>query len=161
MASIILDGSQRNGMAFLSALGLARRTVKHGRSLTCSNAVAGIVANAYHAWIKETGKMGNKEDLEVFYKDHCKLRLAKDGNVVTGGYLVLNGTLMSLFSNVKGNGSWLVRQAMNDGAVRLDCFDGPLVKFYKDHGFYIERREPNWTEGGPDVVFMARTGVQA
>lgn len=64
--------------------------------------------------------------------------------------------LGTVFSSEKGRGKELVRSAVNNRANSLDCFDGYLVEFYKDLGFIEYKREANWTEGEPDVVFMAR-----
>jgi hypothetical protein len=72
------------------------------------------------------------------------------------GYAVsASGELISVF-NVSGEsrGKELVTSAIDNGAWRLDCFDGYLPKFYGQFGFKEVRREPNWTEGGPDVVWM-------
>lgn len=157
MAAVIVNASKDNGLKFLSQLGLFRRTNENGAaSLSSSHEVALEVAEAYSKWLEKTGKERNAESLEVFYKDICKLRMAKDGNVVVGGYMILNGHLKSVFSFRKGMGTWLVRQAMNDGAMYLDCFDGFLVDFYKSLGWSTLSRERNWTPGGPDVVYMHR-----
>ncbi len=66
-----------------------------------------------------------------------------------------SGELVGVFSGVKGRGDALVKAALEIGATHLDCFDaGPLVALYERHGFVIVRREANWFEGGPDVVYM-------
>lgn len=155
MASIIVSAHQRNnGIDYLNALGLARRTLKHGKSLSPVDEIALKVAKAYHKWLKGNGKANTKETLEEFYTDHCKVRLAKDGNEVTGGYVVLHRELIGLFSNRKGMGDWLVQMAIKDGADHLDCFDGHLPEFYAKHGFRVHDRAANWAPGEPDVVFM-------
>ena len=41
-----------------------------------------------------------------------------------------------------------------DGVQYLDCFDGFLPSYYEKFGFVEYKREANWTEGGPDVVYM-------
>lgn len=64
------------------------------------------------------------------------------------------GELVALFSTKKGFGDYLVRTAIRKGARHLNCFDGYLVKFYKRNGFVVMKREPNWTKGEPDVVYM-------
>lgn len=71
------------------------------------------------------------------------------------GYAVSDdGELTGVFSLPKGRGKDLVRAAVESGARRLDCFDGYLPKLYGQHGFVEVRREANWTQGEPDVVFM-------
>jgi len=57
---------------------------------------------------------------------------------------------------LKGIGKTLVKFAIEKGAKSLDCFDGYLVEFYSKEGFMEVYREPNWNEGGADVVFMHR-----
>ncbi|MAS87579.1 MAG: hypothetical protein CMH30_06345 [Micavibrio sp.] len=43
----------------------------------------------------------------------------------------------------------------------LDCYDSDgLVPFYKRHGFNVEKRDENWTPGGPDVVLMRYNGTK-
>jgi hypothetical protein len=67
-----------------------------------------------------------------------------------------DGTLIGLFSTVKGRGEDLVWDAVtHKGAKRLDCFDGFLPEYYKRFGFVETERVANWTPGQPDVVFMA------
>ncbi|MFE9924290.1 hypothetical protein ACFYQA_22730 [Streptomyces sp. NPDC005774] len=67
-----------------------------------------------------------------------------------------DGTLIGLFSTVKGRGGDLVWAAvLHKGADRLDCFDGFLPAYYKQFGFIETERAANWTPGEPDVVFMA------
>lgn len=73
------------------------------------------------------------------------------------GFIVKqDGELIALFSMVRRSGDELVRQAIERGANRLDCFDGYLVGFYERNGFMVTERVANWTPGEPDVVFMQR-----
>jgi len=73
----------------------------------------------------------------------------------SSGFVVRDGELVGVFSTRKGAGDVIMRDALAAGAVRLDCFDGYLPAFYARHGFRETSREPNWTPGGPDVVYMA------
>lgn len=67
-----------------------------------------------------------------------------------------DGTLIGLFSLVKGRGTDMVWDAvLHKGATKLDCFDGFLPDYYKQFGFVETERVANWTPGEPDVVFMA------
>ncbi|MGW7434707.1 hypothetical protein [Streptomyces sp. NPDC054849] len=66
-----------------------------------------------------------------------------------------DGTLIGLFSLIKGRGHTLVQVAIDKGAYLLDCFDGFLPTYYRGFGFVETERVPNWTPGEPDVVFMA------
>lgn len=78
--------------------------------------------------------------------------LAADGR--SGFAVTLEGELRFVFSTVRGRGNDIVRAAVDRGARHLDCFDGYLANLYARHGFYTTRRAPNWTIGGPDVVWM-------
>ena len=85
-------------------------------------------------------------------------RLAIEYGRVVGGYAVqVNAEFKIELCNLwgPGYGSRLVGDALHNGAEVLDCFDGFLPEFYARHGFVEVTREPNWTPGGPDVVFMA------
>ena len=86
-------------------------------------------------------------DSDGFYLDH---------NGRYGFIVKANGELIALFSMLKGIGQTLVKFAIEAGAKSLDCFDGYLVEFYSKAGFMEVYREPNWNEGGADVVFMNR-----
>jgi hypothetical protein len=67
-----------------------------------------------------------------------------------------DGTLIGLFSTVKGRGTDMVWDAIkNRHAVKLDCFDGFLPAYYEQFGFQETERVANWTPGEPDVVFMS------
>lgn len=85
---------------------------------------------------------------------------AGDAYVLTSGGMAgfivrASGELVALFSRKKGYGDMLVKQAIQCGASHLDCFDGYLPKLYAKHGFIETDRAANWSEGEPDVVFMA------
>lgn len=67
-----------------------------------------------------------------------------------------NGELIGLFSAINGKGDLLLKEAIKRGARHLDCFDGYLPTFYARHGFIEVRREANWTEGEPDVIYMEK-----
>lgn len=78
--------------------------------------------------------------------------LATDG---LSGFLVkINGEIAGVWSLVRGRGDKIVEAAIDAGGDHLDCFDGYLPRLYGRHGFRETSREPNWTPGGPDVVFM-------
>lgn len=89
----------------------------------------------------------------VDYSSH-KVFLTEDS--LSGFAISPEGDLQSVFSLAKGRGEFLVREAVKQGAETLDCFDGYLPSFYQKMGFVEIKREANWTEGGPDVVYMAR-----
>lgn len=85
--------------------------------------------------------------------DGARCYLSEDGR---SGFLVTaDGDAQQLFSTARGRGDALVCEAIKAGARTLDCFDGYLSALYARHGFVVVRREPNWTPGGPDVVYMA------
>lgn len=67
-----------------------------------------------------------------------------------------DGELVSVFSAEKGlnRGDTIVKEAIQQGASSLGAFDPYLPKLYEKHGFKEYKREPNYTPGGPDVVYM-------
>lgn len=94
----------------------------------------------------------HEEGMRYYYE----LTPGEYGQYATGGFIVKSdGELVGLFSSIKGRGPDLVLAAINSGATHLDCFDGYLVKFYGQLGFVEYDRQPNWTPGGPAVVYMA------
>ena len=86
---------------------------------------------------------------KLFATEYC---LSDDG---LSGFALCNNELVGVFSLVKGRGDRLVSEAVFYGAQFLDCFDGYLPTLYAKHGFYETSRVPNWTAGGPDVVYMS------
>jgi hypothetical protein len=65
--------------------------------------------------------------------------------------------IVSLFSGKKGRGDKLINEAVKQGGDTLDAFDGYLTQeLYPKAGFKEYAREPNWTPGSPDVVFMKK-----
>jgi hypothetical protein len=89
--------------------------------------------------------------------DYTGYRTYLAGDGLSGFAISMDGDLQSVF-NVSGEsrGRRMMTLALLDGAYTLDCFDGYLPKFYAQFGFREVRREANWNEGGPDVVYMAR-----
>lgn len=71
-----------------------------------------------------------------------------------------DGDIVNLFSLEKGRGRSGLLHAIENGGRKLDCFDKKagqekgLPDYYKTFGFVEVRREPNWTKGEPDVVYM-------
>jgi hypothetical protein len=86
--------------------------------------------------------------------DNGKYRLVVVDDIISGYVVTWKGELRCVFSCGKGQGDALIRNAIANGAKYLDCFDGYLPEFYKRHGFVETGREPNWTDGEPDVVYM-------
>lgn len=90
-----------------------------------------------------------------------------------GGFAITEtGELVNLFALkrrgvAKGHGERLLAEAIELGANRLDCYEGPLSDLYARHGFVVVERipwdgryaHPEWKEdlyGAPDVVVMVR-----
>jgi hypothetical protein len=74
---------------------------------------------------------------------------------MSGYGVTQDGELIGVFSLIPGRGAQMISEAiMYEEASKLDCFDGFLPGFYARFGFVEYRREANWTEGGPDVVYM-------
>lgn len=71
-----------------------------------------------------------------------------------------DGDIVNLFSLEKGIGKYVLLHAMANGGRKLDCFDKRegqekgLPDYYKAFGFIEVKREKNWTEGEPDVIYM-------
>ncbi|QPB07296.1 putative acetyltransferase [Pseudomonas phage BUCT553] len=152
MPSIIMQCADQT--AFYFALNHARRTNKNGAALTSAEAVTIEIAEAFRQFYAMRPNTPFDTAKAMFFKDHCKMYLAKDGKKVTGGFFILDGELRSVFTNQSGMGNWLVQWAVREGAKRLDCFDGYLTSFYQRLGFKEVKRVENWAHGGPDVVFM-------
>lgn len=76
-----------------------------------------------------------------------------------------DGTIVNLFSVVPGRGKTLVGIAVEEGARKLDVYEGPVSRLYERHGFKIVRRyafdiafaQAGWNvakHGTPDVLDM-------
>ena len=101
---------------------------------------------------------------EDYAKMNCRVFLSENGRA--GYALKPDGELISVFSLDKGNGVSLMRDAIANGAKKLDCFDTYLGRqFYPQFGFKEVNRltwddqyaPPGWDYekfGRPDVVFM-------
>lgn len=88
--------------------------------------------------------------VEELKNKNKRVFLDKEGET---GFIIDNGDLQNLFStNQKGKEA--IKIAISMGAKTLDCFDGYLPGFYAKFGFREWKREPNWTPGGKDVVYM-------
>ena len=107
-------------------------------------------AQAYYKHIRQATTPWN----EISQNDFSRYFINKDGSA---GFVVSSdGELTSVYSAIKGRGDKIMDSAILHGACHLDCFDGYLVTFYARHGFQEVRREKNWTEGEPDVVYMEK-----
>lgn len=116
------------------------------------------------AWYapKGDGQIGDSlTDYRELFPDGARYYIDLDDDEhVTGGFIVTaDDELVGLFSTVKGRGEQLVKAALNAGAEYLDCFDGYLTELYTRLGFVEWKREPNWTPGGPAVVYMRHAGL--
>lgn len=79
-----------------------------------------------------------------------------DANATMGYGVGSDGELRALWSLVRGQGERLVKEAIENGATWVSCYDnGYLVQFYQRCGLDITLREKNWVEGQPDVVRLA------
>ena len=71
-----------------------------------------------------------------------------------------DGDIVNLFSLEKGKGRNALLHAIMNGGRKLDCFDKKkeqekgLPDYYKTFCFVEMKREKNWNEGEPDVVYM-------
>ena len=84
-----------------------------------------------------------------------KWYLTDDG--LAGYGITWKGEFIALFSRVRGRGDALVASAVENGAMYGDHFDSEhLSALYARHGFVETSRTPNWTSGGPDVIYIHR-----
>lgn len=121
----------------------------------------GVTRELHKVFIKSRAKVADEYQHNLtpymateFKKAKIKTFLNKDK---TAGYaLKPDGELVNVFSIKKGNGAGVVVDAIKRGAKKLDCFDGALPKYYKRFGFKEIQREPNWTKGQPDIIYMRR-----
>jgi hypothetical protein len=87
--------------------------------------------------------------------EYSKFKVALSYDKNTGYAIKPDGDLISVFNKGgKGNGAFAVVDAIENGAKKLDNFDGKLTEYYKRFGFDEVKREANWTPGQPDVVYM-------
>lgn len=103
------------------------------------------------------------ENLTLHTTDEYSLYRCYTVSNASAGYAIKgDGELINVFNNtgIKGFGDILVQSAIANGAKYLDCLDGKLTEFYASHGFVEYRREKNWTEGQPDVVWMRYVAPQ-
>lgn len=159
---------------FQNALGLARRASNKAHpddqrvhqidtSVSPTHEIVSQVASAYWDWRNSQRPVpAHVQGIEQFETEECKIRLCYYGDEKTasravGGYIVLHGELLAFHNHIRGSGLWMLDQAINDGAVKLSCFDVPhLIKLYQSRGFVEEHREWNTTRGKPDVVWMVK-----
>lgn len=91
--------------------------------------------------------------------------VTKDGNIIS----VFKNTNMAKADDVEKISTALLNTAINNGGVKLDCFDGFLSKNYMQHGFIPDIKVPfnveyapeNWNyerDGKPYVVFFHHNG---
>lgn len=142
--------------SFARLFGAARRFHRHRTSLDTYAELVGAVADAYWLYMGMQVPAERAAAKLSFWRHACKVRVATQEGRDVGGYIVLHGELKALWCDEAGWGTVLVQSAVDDGAVRLQCFDGYLVRLYSQFDFKVVKREPNWVHGEPDLVFMER-----
>lgn len=98
----------------------------------------------------------HRQALLSWYEKHCKIFTSNEGNDRRGGFAILHGELQLLHHVDPGKGDWLVRQAVAEGAMSLNCFEVPhLLELYKRNGF-VTAAVLNNTDNpnGPRVHYM-------
>jgi len=116
---------------------------------------------AFKAALQRNTRAGTLSDYSLEELGKMRLFLLKGGQA--GYALKPDGEAVNLFNSgskaeTGGAGAWLVIHSIEQGATHGDHFDGFLTNFYKELGFVHVRREPNWTPGGPDVLYMEWRG---
>lgn len=127
---------------------LGKEPLKLGESTANEYLQAVESASEKRPLIKEMTTKYTPEEIKDFKK-----YLSPDEK--SGFMLKPDGEITALFSSEKGRGEALVQEAIKQGGTKLDAFDGYLPKLYEKYGFKEYKREPNWTQGQPDVVYMA------
>lgn len=111
------------------------------------NQVPKVLQDYFTPYTPDEIRNGN---IKVFLSDGKKAGVAVKSD----------GDIVNLFSLEKGAGKNALLHAIMNGGRKLDCFDKKaeqekgLPDYYKTFGFVEVHREKNWTEGGPDVVYM-------
>ncbi len=101
-----------------------------------------------------------RDVVREFYDNHCKVFTCNEGNDRKGGFAILHGELIGLHNVERGCGDWMMRRAIDEGAVRLQCIGTPeLLMFYNKHGFAAKRVEAN--RNGPEypMVYTMELGT--
>ena len=138
--------------------GSGRPGVRFSETTDYGQFLAAVSANARPGFLSEH----SEEDLA-----RSRVFLSDDGKA---GYMIdPEGDLQNVFRNpggVKGAGREAVKQAVEHGAVTLDCYDGFLPGLYTKEGFQVVGRM-KWVDefapadwdyeayGRPDVLFMS------
>lgn len=108
-------------------------------------------------WRTARQKAGDRKAWQADIDAHAERTffLMVRGNDPVGGFCIVAGELQGMWVDVRrqGQGTWLLRQAVQRGARTLNCFED-VAPFYAKDGWVEVGRTPNWTEGKPDVVFM-------
>jgi DNA (cytosine-5)-methyltransferase 1 len=92
-------------------------------------------------------------------EDLAERRCFLSPDLLTGFVIDKAGDFGNLFNvGPKGRGVGAVAAAVRHGARTLDCFDPWLPVWYERQGWKVERREDNWTPGGPAVAYMRYEG---
>jgi len=108
-----------------------------------------------------------KDSLSVYdISDYKKMRCFLGKNNSSGFVLKDGDELISVFSSLNSSGSALVKDAMKEGARRLDCFatqdengniqNEGLVKLYGRHGFHIDE---NMNDGTAGEAYAIQNGI--
>jgi len=114
----------------------------------------------FRAALQRNSRADTLSDYDTQTLSTFRLYLLRGGQA---GYAIKpDGEFVNLFNSggnaTKGAGPWLVLHAIEKGATHGDHFDGFLTGFYKKLGWNVTKKEPNWTPGGPDVIFMEWKG---
>ena len=122
----------------------------------------------YSGFRYELRSSRKRENLESYTdKEYDNFDVYMNHDCLIGFAITPGKELVNLFNNsgIKGAGGHAIRTAIELGATKLNCFDGPLVKLYESFGFIETDRvkfsivfaPSNWnleTMGRPDIIFM-------
>jgi hypothetical protein len=125
------------------------------------------ITNNYNLFRSQLKVNARSENLERYSdKEYDNFKVYANFTGTVGFAITPSNELVNLFNNsgIKGAGAHAIRTAIELGATRLNCFDGPLVKYYESFGFIefarakfsIAYAPPGWhnSMGRPDIIFM-------
>lgn len=122
-------------------------------------------AEEFHEAVSKasTGRPDVAENVTKYTpEEYANMRTFLSPDKKSGFAIKPDNELVSVFSAQKGlnRGDAIVKDAIGQGAEHLDAFDPYLPKLYGKHGFEEYKRVPNYTPGGPDVVYMRRPSTK-
>lgn len=152
--------------------GPSERVSEEGAAVTPHEEQMTVEANA-EAFVEARKKAKRQQFLTQYEPDEMNGFTIRTIPGKDAGYAIKpDGDLVNVFNATgeksTGIGDALIQDAIRNGAKKLDCYDGFLVKLYRKHGFIEvgrdkwneEYRPEGWLDSDrtPDVVYMEYRG---